>query len=79
MSRNSRLPYSGAYFNTLWRERERFIRKEDVRQLVGLSYSTIWRKMKKGQFPQSLKAPGGCAMWFESEILEWLNQAPKAA
>ena len=54
-----------------------------VEDKVGLSRSSIYLRMSKGLFPQSISLGGGRAIgWLESDIDEWLEQciaASKAA
>lgn len=37
----------------------RLLRRQDVEQLVGLSCSTLYRKMRAGQFPEPVDMGGG--------------------
>jgi prophage regulatory protein len=54
-----------------------------VEDKTGLSRSSIYLRMSKGLFPQSISLGGGRAVgWLESDIDEWLEQciaASKAA
>jgi prophage regulatory protein len=53
-----------------------------VEDRVGLSRSSIYLRMSKGLFPQSISLGGRAVGWLESDIDEWLEQriaASKAA
>ncbi|WP_106231275.1 helix-turn-helix transcriptional regulator [Halomonas ventosae] len=49
------------------------IRLPEVRAMVGLSIPTIYRQMKQGTFPKSVKlTPNGRAVgWYRSEVEDW--------
>lgn len=50
---------------------------EDVLHLTGIrSRSTIWRKMRKGAFPQPVEIGGGRIRWRAADISEWINALP---
>lgn len=54
--------------------------KREVLKTVGLSYPTIWSRMRKGQFPRSVVVGKGAAakvMWRKSEIEAWLESLPR--
>lgn len=51
----------------------------EVSAMVAQSRSTIYAKMKAGDFPESLKL-GGSARWSKYEVITWINeQAAKRA
>lgn len=54
----------------------RFIRKEELCQLIGLSYSTINRSEKKGQFPCRRRLGMNSVGWPLSEVEAWIQQRP---
>ena len=43
--------------------------------MVPYSYATLWQKMRRGEFPLSVKLDdaGTKVAWVENEILEWIN------
>lgn len=54
------------------------LRLADVLQQTGLSYSTLYRLMKSGEFPKSYRSPGRQPVyWAADEVADWLrvNQA----
>ena len=57
----------------------RYIRRHEVEKLTGLSRSTIYDLMGKGQFPRPVKLTGKAVGWPESAISEWLNSRSTAA
>ncbi|MDN3523525.1 helix-turn-helix transcriptional regulator [Halomonas ramblicola] len=54
------------------------LRLPEVRKRVGLSTPTIYRLMKKGEFPRSVKlTPNGRAVaWKESDVDAWSESRP---
>lgn len=50
----------------------RLIRLREVKRRTGMSTSTIYRWMKTGFFPQSIKIGGHIAVWRERDIDQWL-------
>jgi excisionase family DNA binding protein len=55
---------------------KQLISTEEVLELTGVDYSTIWRWMAKEEFPLARQA-GGTLRWLRSEIDEWINDLPK--
>lgn len=58
----------------------RLLKREEVLYHCGISASTLFRMIAKGEFPrQRCLSPGGeSARWLESEIDEWVNsRVPK--
>ena len=47
--------------------------------MTGLSRATIYRKMRKGQFPKPLKLGDRAVRWRQSEVEGWLASLPRAA
>ena len=52
----------------------RLIRLETVKEMTTLSVSTIYRLMKKGQFPKQIKITERSTRWVESEILDYIYE-----
>ena len=48
--------------------------KAQVIEITTLSHTTIWRMMKNGTFPKSVKASMGRAAWRKSDIDNWLDE-----
>lgn len=51
----------------------RFIRKPEVRKLVGLSDTTIWRLEKTGDFPKRKVISKKSVAWSLAEVNEWMT------
>lgn len=58
--------------------RQRIIRKPELRKIIGLSDPTVWRLEKDGKFPKRLRLGGNSCGWLESEILGWLAERAAA-
>ena len=56
-------------------EQQRFIRLPEVKNLTGLSRSTIYCLIGNGTFPRQIPI-GGCRAvgWLESEIQGWIAE-----
>lgn len=53
-------------------EDTRLIRLDGVRELTGLSRSTIYFYMATGEFPQAVNIGPRAVAWVESEVREWV-------
>lgn len=51
---------------------QRLIRLAEVKQRVGLSRASIYKRMSEGKFPKSRSLGARCAVWIEAEIDEWI-------
>ncbi|HEI8952079.1 TPA: AlpA family transcriptional regulator [Serratia liquefaciens] len=51
----------------------RLMRLPDVIAITGLKRSTIYHKMKKGDFPKSVSIGERSVAWVEGEINNWIN------
>jgi prophage regulatory protein len=54
----------------------KLIGRKELLERVPLSYATVWKKMRTGEFPRSRDIGGKCA-WIESEIDKWIAARPK--
>jgi prophage regulatory protein len=54
----------------------RIIRIKAVRELTGLSDTSIWRREQEGIFPMRRNLGGRAVGWFYDEVLAWLENAP---
>ncbi|RUO71648.1 helix-turn-helix transcriptional regulator [Idiomarina ramblicola] len=50
----------------------RVIRLNEVKDKIGLSRSTIYRRIANGEFPKPILLGGRASGWIEDEIDEWL-------
>lgn len=55
------------------------IRLKDVMALCGISRSSIYDGMKKGEFPACVKAGGRSSAWVKSEIDDWISGCIRAS
>jgi prophage regulatory protein len=53
---------------------DRLLRLEEVRAVVGLGKSTVYRMMRAGTFPMACKAGGGSTRWSEQEVQAWVRE-----
>ena len=52
---------------------ERLLRRPEVEGRTGLSRSTLYDWMKRGEFPQPVKLGARIVAWRESDVTEWLE------
>jgi prophage regulatory protein len=52
---------------------QRLIRLAEVKQRVGLSRASIYKRMSEGRFPKSRSLGSRCAVWIEAEIDDWIS------
>ena len=52
----------------------RLLKLDTVIEITTLSVPTIYRLMKKGQFPKQIMVSERSARWSESEVLEYINE-----
>lgn len=52
---------------------EKLLRRPEVESLTGLSRSTLYEWMKRGEFPQPVKLGTRLVAWRKSDIGEWLE------
>ncbi len=57
---------------------EKHYRRTEVEQITGLSRSTIYDLMSKGDFPRPVRLGSKIVAWPESKLSEWLEQRPAA-
>lgn len=56
------------------------ISKREVIKRVGLSYPTLWKMMRQGEFPRSVRltnGPSAKVAWREEEVENWINSRPR--
>ncbi len=54
-------------------KRDRFIRIAEVIKIVGLSQSTIYSMVKRGEFPRQVAVTSRLVGWPESAVLQWVQ------
>ena len=52
----------------------RYIRFKELKTLVPLGRTTIWRMERDGQFPQSRRIGKNAKAWLEAEVLSWMQE-----
>jgi prophage regulatory protein len=57
----------------------KFIRLPAVMDRTGYSRPSIYRKMRRGEFPQNINLGGKAVAWTESSITEWMNERIQAS
>jgi prophage regulatory protein len=57
---------------------DRHYRRKDVETITGLSRSSLYLLMSRGEFPRPVKITGKAVAWPESAISEWLAARIKA-
>jgi prophage regulatory protein len=66
--------YAGGFMKTPTEPTPLFIRRAQIKQITGLSPSTIWRLEAEGVFPKRRKI-GHCVGWVYSEIESFLKNS----
>ena len=57
----------------------RIIRLKDVQRMTGLSRSTIYAQIAKGNFPKQIKLTGARSVgWHESAVIQWIESRQQA-
>lgn len=51
----------------------RLIRLKELKSIVGISATSIWRRCKEGSFPAPVHVGPVCVAWHLSEIENWMN------
>lgn len=58
---------------------QRFIRLPEVKEKTGLSRSSIYLRMSKGDFPQSISLGERAVGWLEADVEQWLDACVAAS
>lgn len=58
---------------------DKHLRRPAVQEITGLSRSTIYDLMSRGEFPRPIKLTGKAVGWPESAIAEWLKSRSTTA
>ena len=56
----------------------KILRLPTVKDLTGLSRSTIYLRISKNEFPSSISLGGRAVGWVESDINNWLSEKIEA-
>jgi prophage regulatory protein len=57
----------------------KIIRFKQLKTIVPLSRSSIWRRIQNGSFPNPISLGGKAVGWLESDILSWIEQQQKTS
>ncbi|PMU11719.1 MULTISPECIES: AlpA family transcriptional regulator [unclassified Pseudomonas] len=57
------------------KELDRFVPTSEVLQITSFSRATLWREVKAGRFPKSVRISVGRVAWRASELATW-QEAP---
>tara|TARA_B110000977_G_scaffold129074_1_gene164645 strand:- start:2 stop:439 length:438 start_codon:yes stop_codon:yes gene_type:complete len=52
---------------------DRILRAKEVKEITGLSRTTLWRLENKGDFPRRVSLGVGSVGWRYSEVKDWLT------
>jgi prophage regulatory protein len=52
----------------------RIVRLPEVKNLTGLSTSTLYDRMKGGSFPRAIPLGGRLVGWLESDVRSWIEK-----
>ena len=58
---------------------DRFLRLAEVRNLTGLSATTLWRLEQTGDFPKRCRLGPNCVGWRLTELSDWIDTRPRSA
>ena len=56
---------------------DNLIRVREVMALTGLSRTTIWRRVKVGDFPAPVETTPDTIAWYRSEVETWMAKRPR--
>tara|TARA_R110002096_G_scaffold428014_4_gene639197 strand:+ start:211 stop:393 length:183 start_codon:yes stop_codon:yes gene_type:complete len=57
----------------------KILRLKEVKEMTGLSRSTIYAEIAKGNFPRQVKLTGARSVgWYESAIAQWIESRQQA-
>ena len=57
----------------------RLLSWKQLRDLVPLSRTTVWRRVRDKQFPEPLRISPGRVAWAERDVVEWISLQMKNA
>jgi len=57
----------------------KFLRLADVKVITGLSRSSLYQMMRKGQFPPSISIGSRAIAWTDAAIQEWIESRINAS
>ena len=57
----------------------KILRLPTVKEITGLSRSSIYLRMSNSEFPQSISLGGRAIAWLETDINQWLDECITAS
>ncbi len=57
----------------MYLDENRLVKKPEIQKLLGISRSTLGRRVKSGQFPQPALIQNGRSCWRFKDIHKWLS------
>ena len=61
------------------RNLQRFLRLPEVKNLTGLSKSSIYARIAEGSFPRQISLGSRMVVWLETDIQNWIAEQVSAA
>ncbi len=58
---------------------QKFLRLPQVKQITGLSKSSIYARIAEGTFPKQIPLGARLVVWVESDIQKWIAEQVSAA
>lgn len=52
----------------------RFIKRQEVESITGLSCTEIYRRVAADTFPKQVALGPKCVVWIEAEVMAWCDQ-----
>lgn len=52
----------------------RFIKRQEVESITGLSCTEIYRRVAAGKFPKQVTLGPKSVVWIESEVITWCDE-----
>lgn len=59
--------------------KHRLLRAQEVCERIGVSRTTLWRKVRDGNFPQPVRLGENSVGWFSHEIADWEQSLPRVS
>jgi len=60
-------------------DQNRLLRAKQVADMTGLSVSTFYAKIRRGEFPKPLQTSPNTVAWRYSDIVGWINSLQEVA
>lgn len=54
-------------------EMDRLLKIGEVKEIVGMGASTIYRKVSDGEFPPPVRLSSGMSRWKRSDLDQWMR------